>query len=493
MFSSHTAAGRWFTVGTSALAVAISVGIRLLEQRMPPVFAEQPPLILFMMPILVAAMFGGGGPALVTTAVAVLCAQLILLHPHPGIDSLDPANQVRWISLIVCGVLAGLLGHRLQRMRASELAALKAQISDIEARKDAEARLLQNEERLRHLLTHFPEPVIVAVDRCITFANVASQRLFGLTEEEMLGRRALDFVDPGSSAESLSGIEPLRRGQVEASLGETEVLHTDGTVRIVQPAVAVLNSLGQRAHLVLLRDVTDLRRTEGEREQYRTDLQSLVAAQYSAEEGERKRIARELHDELLQTLGALKMGLESMSHGAAAEHPGLSEPLARSVDLAKGAIDSTRRIVNGLRPQALDELGIGAALKSMASEFSRRTGIVCEVDISDDDADAALASPQLATCLYRIAQEALHNVSRHAQASHVEIQLQVGAVHGVTLRVSDNGRGLAPQDLGKRRAFGLLGMRERVRELSGTIQVKSAAVGGTTVEVKLPLGGSVQA
>ena len=429
MLSSRYANGRWFTVGTSLLTVMLGLGMRMIEQQMPPEFSEQPPLILFMLPILVAAMFGGGIQALVTTAVAALCAQFLLLHPHPGIDGLDPANSVRWISLIFCGILAALLGRRLQRMRAAEMAALRGQISDIQARKDAEAKLLQNEERLRHLLTHFPEPVVLAVDRCITFANPASHRLFGLKDGEMLGRRARDFVDLDLSAESPSGIEPLKRNPVEASLRETQIRHSDGILRIVQPAVAVLDFLGQRVHLMLLRDVTDLRRTEGEREQYRANLQRLVAAQYSAEEGERKRIARELHDELLQKLAVLRMELEAMSREASIEQSGLAESLARNVDLAKGAIDSTRRIVNGLRPQALDDLGIGAALRSMTSDFSRRTGIDCDLRISNGDAEAALESPELATCLYRIAQEALHNVSQHAGASHVDVHLQMSSGH----------------------------------------------------------------
>ena len=104
MLSSRYANGRWFTVGTSLLTVVLGLGMRMIEQQMPPEFSEQPPLILFMLPILVAAMFGGGIQALVTTAVAALCAQFLLLHPHPGIDGLDPANSVRWISLIFCGI-----------------------------------------------------------------------------------------------------------------------------------------------------------------------------------------------------------------------------------------------------------------------------------------------------------------------------------------------------------------------------------------------------
>jgi signal transduction histidine kinase len=157
--------------------------------------------------------------------------------------------------------------------------------------------------------------------------------------------------------------------------------------------------------------------------------------------------------------------------------------------MADKAIAATRRIVNDLRPLVLDDLGLVAALELMASSFARHSGVqvACEA-LGADGADAALPG-DVANCLYRVAQESLNNIHKHAQARRVQLRVDLGVAGRVLLSVSDDGRGIQAQDLKRSGAFGVLGMDERVQALGGSLRVVAAEGGGTCVEAMLPLQG----
>jgi PAS domain-containing protein len=150
-------------------------------------------------------------------------------------------------------------------------------------------------------------------------------------------------------------------------------------------------------------------------------------------------------------------------------------------------VASTRRIVNDLRPQSLEDLGLVPALENLLGQFSQRTGVACELDVEGDTADALMASPAVTTCLYRVTQEALNNVAKHAQASAVQVRLATAAGGQVWLRIHDNGRGMSTAERHRPESFGLLGMHERVRALGGVVRVDSQPGAGTTLEVLVPL------
>ena len=160
--------------------------------------------------------------------------------------------------------------------------------------------------------------------------------------------------------------------------------------------------------------------------------------------------------------------------------------LAEVDDLAAAAIDSTRRIISNLRPHMLEDLGLVPALEVLIAQFNKRTGLLCRLDAQDGAGEALLDSPASTTCLYRVAQEALHNVSLHAGASAVEVSLAGPKEGRITLRISDNGSGIRAGDHRKPQAFGLLGMKERVRAVGGVLQVAGQPGTGTTVEVSVP-------
>ncbi|MCK7579259.1 MAG: sensor histidine kinase [Chromatiales bacterium] len=154
--------------------------------------------------------------------------------------------------------------------------------------------------------------------------------------------------------------------------------------------------------------------------------------------------------------------------------------------LIDDTIRTVRRVAMELRPAVLDDLGLGPALEALAEQFTERSGVACETDFP---AQITLTSQQ-STALYRIAQEALTNVSRHASATRVKLQLSAEQ-NAVILEIVDNGRGISPERITGRRSLGLLGMQERATELGGEVTIDSKRGEGTTVRVKIPLTPAV--
>jgi PAS domain S-box-containing protein len=240
--------------------------------------------------------------------------------------------------------------------------------------------------------------------------------------------------------------------------------------------------------VVVGRDVTAVKRMHEELAAAHADLQRLLAAQDSVQEQERLRIACELHDDVLQSLAGILMEASNVRVAAKPHIDAMMDRvLARIERIAAQAIKSGRRIIQDLRPQALDELGLVAALESLTTQFTQRTGVTCSLDamgLGDTD-EAHLAG--LASNLYRIAQEALNNVAKHAGAHHVWLRLAEEPKGHVHLTVRDDGVGMAADVKPHRDAFGLLGMRERVRAAGGALAILGRPGEGTTISVAMPM------
>ena len=231
---------------------------------------------------------------------------------------------------------------------------------------------------------------------------------------------------------------------------------------------------------VVLEDITERKRTERESQHSLLELQALNAQLQSVREEERTRLARELHDELGQSLTAIKIGLAALR---TAPGQGLhSQGVDGIISLVDETIHSVRRISTELRPGILDHLGLAAAVEWAAEEFQSRTGILCQLSLPG--ADLAIGA-ELATAFFRIFQEALTNIARHAGATRVSVSLsqQNG---DVLLEVCDNGRGIRPDQHPGPKSLGILGMRERTLLLGGEFFIAGAPGGGTTVRVRIP-------
>ena len=218
-------------------------------------------------------------------------------------------------------------------------------------------------------------------------------------------------------------------------------------------------------------------------------IRQLRAGLRSAEERERKRIAQDIHDGLQQSLAALQLQV----HSAVAQDDAQArqQSLERINSTARDLHAELRRIVNELRPSALDAGDLGSALQHLAREAEQTGGLQVEVELLGETAEIEGLSEAVTTCIYRVAQESLNNVRKHAQAGFVHLLLDLTRPGWLSLQVSDDGVGVPTEAVGDHRALGLLGMRERVAALEGTLQVRPghhAHPGrGTTVRVELPL------
>lgn len=218
------------------------------------------------------------------------------------------------------------------------------------------------------------------------------------------------------------------------------------------------------------------------REQIQNELRELALFQQSALESERKRIARELHDELGQTMTALHFDLKWLNeHIAKGEHE-----LRSRVDSMQGllgrTVDTVRRISEDLRPGMLDDLGLAAAIEHHVQKFSAQAGIACDLAMSQTEFDL---EEQIATTLFRIVQESLTNVARHSGASRATINLRE-LENKIFLIIQDNGRGLPSGQDSNRKTYGLLGMRERVRMMGGTLDIFNEPGAGVRIEACIP-------
>jgi PAS domain S-box-containing protein len=229
-------------------------------------------------------------------------------------------------------------------------------------------------------------------------------------------------------------------------------------------------------------DIQDRKHAEDSLQSSLAELRALAAHLQIVREEERTRVAREIHDELGQALTAIKLELYSLIRELPRDAKQQSNRAESIMKLADETIQQTRRIATELRPVVLDDLGLTAAIEWAAEEFQRRSGTSCILDLSEEN---IVIDRERATALFRILQETLTNVARHSQATRVNIQLAEEEC-SLVLQVSDNGKGIDNRELSAGRSLGILGMRERVLVLGGTIAISGTPYKGTTIEVRIP-------
>ena len=240
----------------------------------------------------------------------------------------------------------------------------------------------------------------------------------------------------------------------------------------------------------LKKEITERKQAEADLRMTSEQLRALSARLQSAREEEGTRIAREIHDELGSMLTGLKWDLEELSRILSIQRGQsqlavMREKLSALMKLTDMSVSTLRRIASELRPSVLDDLGLPAAIEWQAQQFQARTGIVCHCELSQENIEL---SAEQSTAVFRIFQEAMTNVLRHAQATRVDIKLNKEKGYFV-LSVSDNGKGITESKKSEQQSLGILGMRERAHLIGGEIDIKGVAGKGTVVIVRVPSSG----
>jgi len=359
------------------------------------------------------------------------------------------------------------------------------QMIDIDAQKRTEASLRASQERLAN------------AQRVAGIGDWAWNVADDTVEwSEMLGRilGAAPAEFPKNYRQFLEWAPAKRRGFVEEAVEKAletlepfgfdgSVVASDGSKRFVSMRGEVIpDGFGKPRYLRgTLQDITERKQAEFALVDSRRMLRELAAHQKNLLEEDRKRIAREVHDELGQRLTALKMDI-SLLRLRFGHDPALHQKLAEMRTLADTTLDVVRHIASDLRPAALD-LGLVSAIQWLAEDLELRSDICARLDLATED--VAMNDAQ-ATVVFRIVQESLTNVVRHANAGEVIISLREDQGQ-LLLQVIDDGCGFNPQDARRAQSYGILGMRERVRGLGGRLQIDSRPNAGTTVSIALPL------
>jgi PAS domain S-box-containing protein len=263
---------------------------------------------------------------------------------------------------------------------------------------------------------------------------------------------------------------------------EHRIERADGSLRWVQTISRWSNNDGKMLLRGTIMDITERKETFDSLKRSQELLRELTAHQDRVKEDERRRIAREIHDELGQTLLALRLDVSMLEARTGQTHPRLNQRVRAVQQHLDATMKTIRSIINNLRPAVLD-LGLSAAIEWQVSEFRLRSGIACDLVM---DAEEYVIDDQRATALFRILQESLTNVIRHAKATHVVVELRNEGAR-LAMRISDNGIGLDSDVRRMANSFGLVGVEERIHALNGEFQIASTTGKGTALAVFIPL------
>jgi two-component system sensor kinase len=388
---------------------------------------------------------------------------------------------------ILLGAVAYLLRREMVLHHVHERALADSNVA-LESKVQERTRSLEESEaRLDAILNGAPD-AIISVDEAqtIVVANPAAAAMFRYSERELLGAPLTKLIPERFRGSHAAHVRHFGETNIaKRRMSALRVVHgvrADGSEFPIDASISQVTIDGHKLYTVILRDITDEYRAKTELERSRRELRELTAAMEWVQEEERKRIAQELHDDLGQQLTVLKMDASMLKSRLAREQSDALRMAERLDGVLVQTVQSLRRISADLRPAMLDDLGLVPALEQLLQQIGQRTGLAYELDASPDvEIDDRLKMP-----LYRVVQESLNNVVKHAQATQVTVSLAEADSH-LVVSVRDNGKGMQESTPGKRKSFGLIGMRERVYTLGGEFRVSSVPQQGTTVEVRIPV------
>jgi len=375
-------------------------------------------------------------------------------------------------------------GERLVRLRAqvgrdADLhLRLRGTAQDVTEEEQARRLLREREQQFRELMRILPDAVMILSGERVFFCNPACAAQFGYDSEALMGTALTDMV----AAEDLAHVRRLlaQPDQEPGVQAAPRMQRRDGSRFSAALAVSPARYGGQDAMLVVMRDVSEPERIRDALATSNQELQAVARRLFTLQEEERRAISRDLHDDIGQSITAIKMS----AHAALEEDSDAAQrlaDLAEIIGIADATLDKLRNLSTLLRPPQLDALGLEAALRGHAGMRLRNSAIGLELDI---DALPRRPAPEIEQACFRIAQEALTNVLRHAAAQRVHLRLRHDApAEELELSVHDDGRGFEPQAA---RGLGLVMMRERAQTAGGRLAIESSPGGGTRILLHLP-------
>jgi PAS domain S-box-containing protein len=354
---------------------------------------------------------------------------------------------------------------------------------DITDRKTAERALKQSRDRLAAVVNTATDAIIaINAAGAIESFNPAAERMFGYAAEEVIGENVKILIPEPYRSEHDGYIRRYRETGEARIIGigrELEARRKDGSIFPVDLAVSDIER--GRRFTGIIRDIEPRKRSQAQLARSRETLRSLSARLITAEESERRRISRELHDDFSQRLAMLSVDIEALKEEErfASEREKLGEMSRRIADLT----DDMHRLAYSLHPSILDHLGLAAALRRYVEEFTVRHGV--EVVFRERGFTQGLES-ETASCLYRFAQESLANIAKHSGSPRATVRL-IGASHALRISVRDYGQGFDLEEVRRRATtLGLVSMEERVRMMGGTFSLRSTPGKGTLVQATCP-------
>ena len=361
----------------------------------------------------------------------------------------------------------------------------------------AEAALRESEARFRLVMEHANDAIVyLDLNGMIQWASFQTTVLTGRPMAELVGRPVMSVFTPEAAVVAEARLAAVRRGEAVPSLVEFEILRPDGQLVVVEANItSVRRTEGVVGRLLVLRDIIDRKRSEKERwELYarlrasHDGLRRLSHRLMEVQEQERRHLAREMHDEIGQALTVVKINVQQAMH--ALGKPTTGTHLAESVSLLDHTLQQVRNLALDLRPSLLDDLGLVPTLQWLAKRHSQASEVAVHVSAEPLDIRPA---PEIELACYRVAQEALTNVARHARASQVSIEL-ARSDRELALLIQDNGVGFDMAAMLSRAAegesIGLLGMQERIALVGGLVEIQSGPGRGTRIHARFPLTGS---
>jgi PAS domain S-box-containing protein len=437
-------------------------------------------LVIFSMTRRPAKCHAAGAP--VRSDMLLACIALALSEfPYPAMQGLHgPAFRLIATVFFYRAVLIG------------SIKAPYATMAQLTHRLRAASNALRrSESRLSGIIQNALDAIITMDDaNKIVLTNPAAAAMFGTTLEAMRGTPIETWI-PLRHRKGFQGyirnfskvrISFFKMGSSYADYDVTG-LRANGDEFPLEASISVMVEGECRFTILILRDISERKKAQEELSRSHAELHRLSIALQSGRENERKHVAQDLHDDLGQLLAALRIDLSLLQQQA--QQASLVKPtqLENMDDLLTTSIKSLRRIASDLRPRALDEGGLYFALQSLRKEFESRHGIACHL-IAEED--ALILDDARTTTLYRIVQEALANVLRHAGAREVIIEFRRCDGH-LELHIDDDGRGIRTDDFLNPAGFGLVDMRERIKAMHGELCITGEPQLGTRIDIKLPL------